>query len=277
MSETIDELGGAPSKTYADGRLLLAIEDGVAVLTFNNPTRMNALAVEIAEGMVEALGALAADDAVKVVVLTGAGGRSFISGADISQFSKTRTTGDLALEAGKANWRRQEALINFPKPTIAAIRGYCIGAGVMTAANADIRLATEDSVFAVPAARLGLSYGFNGLERLVTLVGPARAKLIMFTGDRLKADEAYAIGLIDRVVPRDAFKAEALGLARRIASNAPLSVKASKLTIAQTQLPPEARDVEMMRALDLACGSSEDFREGRTAFMEKRPPVFRGR
>lgn len=277
MTETVQELGGPAQKAFAGGRLLLSVQDGVAVLTFNNPERRNALAVEIADAMVAALAELREDDDAKVVVLTGAGGKAFLSGADISQFTRTRSDGDAALTAAQANWRRQKALIDFPKPTIAAIRGFCMGAGVMTAANADLRIASRDSVFAIPAARLGVSYGFNGIERLVSLIGPSQTRMLLYTGDRITADEALSIGLIDRVVERDAFLDAAMGLARRIAGNAPLSIRASKAAIAQTQRPTDQRDLDALLALDRLCGDSEDFREGRTAFMEKRQPVFRGR
>jgi enoyl-CoA hydratase/carnithine racemase len=157
------------------------------------------------------------------------------------------------------------------------IRGFCIGGGLLTALQADIRIASQDSQFAVPAARLGLGYGFPGVESLVTLVGPAWAAEILFSGRRLTADEALRIGLVNRVVSGDELRPAVMKLATTIAQNAPLTVTASKVAIAQTRLPPDRRDMRRVGEMIEACFRSDDYREGQAAFAEKRPARFTGR
>ncbi len=154
-----------------------------AILTFNNPERLNAISVEIAAGLAEALTAMKDDPAVRVLILTGAGEKAFISGGDISQFDKTRPNAEVAAKSAEKFRERQALLANFPKPTISAIRGYCLGGGLGVALNTDMRIAAHGSRFGIPAARLGIAYGFDGLQRLMSLVGPSRARLILFTGN----------------------------------------------------------------------------------------------
>lgn len=264
-------------KVYAGGQLLVSISEGIGIVTFNNPARLNAISIEMAEGLAEAFTEMRDDASVKVVVLTGAGEKAFISGGDISQFDKTRPNAEVARRSAQRFRERQDMIANFPKPTIAAIRGYCLGGGLGTALNADIRIASRDSKFGIPAARLGIAYGFDGLTKLVSLVGPSRARLILYTGARFGAEEAYDFGLIDRLVEPDQLWAEVLGLARQMARNAPLAIAAAKLTISQVIKDPQDRDMAAIAEIGRVCMDSEDFKEGRRAFMEKREPRFQGR
>src|SRR6202008_1443709 len=172
----------------------------------------------------------------------------------------------------------QRALLgNFPKPTISCIRGFCLGGGMQIAMLTDMRFAAVDSQFGIPAAKLGIAYGFEGLRHLVSLVGPSWARLILYTGKRIDSTEALRIGLVDRVMADDKMWSETLDVARTISGNAPLAVKAAKITIAQVLKDKDERDMAAIKAISTACMDSEDFREGRRAFMEKRKPEFKGR
>nr|WP_152539958.1 enoyl-CoA hydratase [Afipia sp. P52-10] len=262
---------------YAGGQLLLTAGSGVGILTFNNPDKLNAISVEIAEGLADALTALRDDPAVRVVILTGAGDRAFISGGDISQFDKTRPNAEVAARSAERFRQRQGLLANFPKPTISAIRGYCLGGGLGTALNTDIRIAAHGSTFGIPAARLGIAYGFDGLSKLVSLVGPSRARLVLYTGIRFSAEEALQFGLIDRLVAPDALWSTTLQIARQISENAPLAIAAAKITIREILRDHDKRDLQAIKEIGTQCMDSEDFREGRRAFMEKRTPKFTGR
>jgi enoyl-CoA hydratase/carnithine racemase len=270
-------LSNATSKQYADGKLLQSVGDGMAILTINNPEKLNAISVEVAAGLGEALAVLRDDPAIRVLILTGAGEKAFISGGDISQFDKTRPNAAVAAKSAEKFRERQALLANFPKPTISMIRGYCLGGGLGTALNTDIRIAAHGSKFGIPAARLGIAYGFDGLSRLVALVGPSRARLILYTGMRFSAEEALSFGLIDRLVAPDELWPETLAIAKQISQNAPLSIAASRITIGEILKDHNKRDMQAIADIATQCMDSEDFREGRRAFMEKRTPRFVGR
>jgi enoyl-CoA hydratase len=262
---------------YADGKILKAITEGVGVVTFNNPDKRNAMSLEMWEGLGQALTALRDDPDVRVVVLVGAGDKAFVSGADISQFEKTRHNAAASEEYSKKSDAQRALLANYPKPTIACIRGFCLGGGMQVAMLTDIRIAAEDSQFGIPAAKLGIAYGYDGLRNLVSLVGPSWARLIMYTGMRIPSAEALRIGLVDRVLPNDELWEATMEIARTISGNAPLAIKAAKITIAQVLKDPAARDMAAIKQIGLECMDSEDFREGRRAFMEKRKPKFQGK
>lgn len=256
-----------PDQTFGEGRIGLHIADHVATLAIQIPQKMNALDTAATAGMVAALEA--ARDHARVLIMTGTGGRAFISGADIGGFDGEERHGDSFMD-------RQRMLRDYPLPTIAAIRGYCIGGGLMTALNCDIRLASSDASFGIPAARLGIAYGIEGVASLVAAVGPARARRILYVGDRVDAQTALAWGLVEHVYTTEMLWTETLQMAKRIAENAPLSVSATKATVAAVLADPDQRDMDAIAALSLQCQTSADFREGRDAFHQKRAPQFRG-
>jgi enoyl-CoA hydratase len=264
-------------KSHAEGKILQAIRDGVGVITFNNPEKRNAMSLEMWEGLGHALIELRDDPDVRVVILVGAGGKAFVSGADISQFEKTRHNAEASEEYSRRSAAQRALLADYPKPTIACIRGFCLGGGMQVAMLADIRLASDNSQFGIPAARLGIAYGYDGLRHLVSLVGPSWARLIMYTGMRIDAAEALRIGLVDRVIPDGELWGATMEIATTISGNAPLAIEAAKLTIAQVLKDPDQRDMDAIKQIGIACMDSEDFREGRRAFMEKRRPKFSGR
>jgi enoyl-CoA hydratase/carnithine racemase len=264
-------------KSYADGKILKSITDGVGVVTFNNPAKRNAMSLDMWEGLGQALTELRDDDTVRVVVLVGAGDKAFVSGADISQFEKVRHNAAASEEYAKKSEAQRALLANYPKPTISCIRGFCLGGGMQVAMLTDIRIAAEDSQFGIPAAKLGIAYGYDGLRNLVSLVGPSWARLIMYTGMRIASAEALRIGLVDRVVPTNELWGAAMEIATTISGNAPLAIKAAKITIAQVLKDPADRDMKAVKQVGTDCMDSEDFREGRQAFMEKRKPQFKGK
>src|SRR6202000_2540175 len=264
-------------KSHAAGKILKSITDGVGVVTFNNPEKRNAMSLDMWEGLGAALTELRDDDTVRVVVLVGAGDKAFVSGADISQVEKPGHNAAASEEYSRKSEAQRALLANYPKPTISCIRGFCLGGGMQVAMLTDIRLAARDSQFGIPAAKLGIAYGYDGLRNLVSLVGPSWARLLMYTGMRIDSKEALRIGLIDRVIPTDELLGETMELATTIATNAPLAVKAAKITIAQVLKDPADRDMDAIKQIGTDCMNSEDFREGRRAFMEKRTPNFQGK
>lgn len=267
----------ASPTAFAEGKILLTVGDGVGIVTFNNPEKRNAMSLQMWEGLGHALVALRDDAAVRVVVLTGAGDKAFVSGADISQFEQSRHNAEASEAYAQRSATQRALLADFPKPTIACIRGFCLGGGLQIAMLADMRLAATDSQFGIPAARLGIAYGHDGLRNLVSLVGPSQARLLLYTGQRIDATEALRIGLIDRMMNVDELLPATLDIARTIAGNAPLAVRAAKITIAEVLKDESRRDMAAIKRIGDACMDSEDFREGRRAFMEKRKPVFKGR
>jgi enoyl-CoA hydratase/carnithine racemase len=264
-------------QSYADGKITKEITDAVGVVTFNNPDKRNAMSLDMWEGLGLALTELRDDDNVRVVILHGAGDKAFVSGADISQFEKTRHNAAASEEYSKKSAAQRALLADYPKPTISCIRGYCLGGGMQVAMLTDIRIAAQDSTFGIPAAKLGIAYGYDGLRHLVSLVGPSWARLIMYTGMKIDSAEALRIGLVDRVMPNEELWGATMEIARTISGNAPLAIQAAKITIAQVLKDPADRDMDAIKKIGMACMDSEDFREGRRAFMEKRKPQFKGK
>ena len=257
-------------------KMLSRKEGGVGYLIFNNPERRNAVSLEMWEAASGYLEDFRNDKAIRVVVVTGAGGKAFISGADISKFEKERSTQEGVDRYNAAVDQANNAFYNFPKPTIAMVRGYCIGGGVGLALCCDMRICTEDSKFAVPAAKLGLGYRYDGLKKLVDLVGPSFAKEIFFTARQFTAAEAQMMGLVNRVVPDGELETYVKNYAEMIAGNAPLTVDSVKFIVAQAVLDESKRDLKKCDEMVQACFASKDYTEGRKAFMEKRKPQFTG-
>jgi enoyl-CoA hydratase len=258
-------------------KLLVEVEEGVALVTFNNPEKRNALSAEIRAALPPTLRALQADQHVRVVVLTGAGDKAFVSGADISEFAEQRTSPEARAAYDRGAGESARAWSELDKPIIAMIRGFCMGGGLLTALQADIRVSSETGQFGVPAARLGLGYGAGGVEALVALVGPSWAAEILFSARRLSAAEALHIGLVNRVVAGDDLERQVMELAHVISENAPLTVAACKVAIREAMRPPEHRDRQRVAEMVEACFRSQDYREGQAAFLEKRAPRFLGR
>jgi len=257
---------------------LLARKDGaMGWIVFNQPQKHNAVSYEMWQALPVVLDQFARDEEVRVVILKGEGEKAFISGADISQFGEKRSTMEAVLEYNAASDRASKALQEFPKPTLAMIRGYCIGGGVAVAVGCDLRLAADDTRYAIPAGKLGLGYRFAGVRRLMDLVGPSFAAEIFYTARQFNAAEALQMGLVNRVVPVAELERHTLEYANTIAGNAPLTLASIKRSIIEWHKDPDKRDLGLAQKLVDECYQSEDYKEGRTAFMEKRKPVFKGR
>jgi len=257
-------------------KMLSRKEGHVGYMIFNNPARRNAVSLDMWETVGRIMEDFAADDAIRVVVLTGAGGKAFVSGADISRFEKDRSDENAQARYNAIVGKANEAIYAFPKPTIAMIRGYCLGGGLGLAVCCDLRIASEDSRFGIPAAKLGVGYGFTGIKRLADLVGPSFTKEIFFTARQFDAAEALAMGLINRAVPADQLEAYVKDYADTISNNAPLTVNSVKFIANQTAVDPDKRELARCADLVKGCFASKDFIEGRRAFMEKRKPAFTG-
>lgn len=249
----------------------------VGTMVFNNPARHNAVSLAMWEAMSRILADFEADDDIRVVVLTGAGTKAFVSGADISKFEDERASKEAVARYNATTARSIADLANHPKPTLAMIRGYCIGGGLGIALSCDIRIASANARFALPAAKLGLGYDYPGLKHFVEIVGPSFAKEIFFTARQFDAEEARAMGLVNRVVPEGELESVVKSYSEMIAANAPLTLKAAKFTIGEALKEESQRNLARCGELVQQCFESRDYEEGRRAFMEKRKPVFRGR
>jgi len=256
-------------------RILARKEGAVGWLTFNNPERRNAVSVDMWEAIPRVLGAYQADPEIRAVVLTGAGDKAFVSGADISQFDKQRSSQEAVQHYEEIAEGAQRAILTCDKPVIARIRGFCIGGGLNIANCCDLRIASDDSRFAIPAAKMGLGYRGSSMKMLVDAVGPAFAREIMLTARQFTAAEAKDMGLLHKVTTVDGLDAAVREYCDMIAANAPLTMRASKRII--REVSRATYDEAMCKALVKECMESEDYKEGRKAFMEKRKPAFKGR
>ncbi len=257
-------------------KVLARKDRGVGHLIFNNPERHNALSLDMWDAAGVILEDFVSDDAVRVIVLSGAGGKAFVSGADISRFDDERAN-VAAIDAYNAVVdRTTTTLSESPKPTIAQIEGFCLGGGVAIAICCDLRICSDNSRFAVPAAKLGLGYVYPGLKTLVDLIGPAFSKEIFFTARQFTAEEARIMGLVNRVLPASDLETFVSDYAGMIAANAPLTIRAAKFAIGQAIKDESERDLARCDELVRACFVSNDYVEGRRAFMEKRKPAFTG-
>jgi enoyl-CoA hydratase len=246
-------------------------------IRFNNPARHNALSVDMWEAVPPLLELAETDDRVRLVVFSGAGEKAFVSGADISQFEDLRSAREAVTRYEHMAENALMSIYNFSKPTLACIRGFCIGGGVNVAISCDLRIAASDSVFSIPAARLGLGYRYSAMKNLVDLIGPGAAKDLFFTARKIDAAEAKSLGLVSRVCEPDALPALLAEYTAALAANAPLTVQAGKAITAEILKPSPELNMPLCQRLIRGCFDSADYAEGRKAFMEKRKPVFLGK
>jgi enoyl-CoA hydratase/carnithine racemase len=257
-------------------KMLSRKEGHVGYVIFNNPERRNAVSLEMWEATVRILDDFGNDNDIRVVVLTGAGDKAFVSGADISRFESERANEEAVARYNQTVERANAAIYEYPKPTIAMIRGYCIGGGVGLALCCDLRICSDDSRFAVPAAKLGLGYSYHGLKKLVDVVGISFAKEIFYTARQFDAEEARTMGLVNRVVKAAELEAYMKKYADMIGENAPMTIATTKFTVGEVVKDESKRDLAKCAAMVKKCFESNDYTEGRSAFMEKRKPIFTG-
>ncbi len=266
----------APYAT-STARLKVWADGGVLHVRFNNPARRNALSLEIWEAIPPVLERAAQDPAVRLVVFGGEGEKAFASGDDVSQFEDQRAAHEAITRYERIAEAALHAIHGFPKPTLACIRGYCIGGGLNVAVACDLRIASMDSSFSVPATRLGVGYLLSATQNLTDLVGPGNAKDILYTARRIDAAEALRLGLVNRVTDPALLPALLDEYVKSITAGAPLTIHAGKRVIQEILKPGPDVDLELCRKLILDCFESEDYAEGRRAFMEKRKPLFEGK
>jgi enoyl-CoA hydratase/carnithine racemase len=257
-------------------KMLARKEGRVGYLIFNNPERHNAVSLAMWDAAAEILDDFASDNGIGVVVLTGSGGKAFVSGADISKFEDERATMEAVARYNTAVEKIYAGIYEFPKPTIAMIRGYCIGGGLGLAVSCDIRIASDNARFSLPAAKLGLGYDLPGIERFVDTLGPSFTKDIFFSARQFDAAEAREIGFLNRVLPEGEVEAFVDNYAATIAANAPLTVNSVKFIVGEALKDESKRDRARCSEMVKQCFGSRDYVEGRRAFMEKRKPAFTG-
>jgi enoyl-CoA hydratase/carnithine racemase len=261
--------------------ILQHTDGAIATITVSNPSKHNAITPEMWQALGEAFSAAERDPSVQVIELTGEGEQAFVSGADIGRFGERAATERAATERAATLSAPSNAPYLLPlacsKPTVATIRGFCMGGGLGLAAACDIRLCADNAVFRMPAARLGIGYSFEGLGRVIDLIGPANASDIFLSARRFNAAEALRLGFVQQVLPLAEFAAASRAYLTQMAENAPLSLLAMKRSTRAWLQPAAERDMAAVKAAIAACMQSDDHREGKAAFMEKRTPNFQGR
>ncbi|WNJ98806.1 enoyl-CoA hydratase [Thalassospiraceae bacterium LMO-JJ14] len=258
-------------------RLIVEKDGAIGRVKMDNQTRRNAMTLGMWQDLGKAIEDFAADDNIRVVIVSGEGGKAFCAGADISEFEKNRSSEESVKIYNEAVERSSDLLRTIDKPTIAAIEGFCVGGGVGIATCCDMRIATDDSIIAIPAAKLGLGYRVDGLKPLVDIIGPSYSMELFYTARKFTADEAERMNYFNRVIPRGEFDAYIADYAATIAGNAPLTIKAVKVVVKECLKDDSDRDHALCASIVDDCFKSEDYIEGRRAFMEKRKAEFKGR
>ena len=258
-------------------RLIVEKDGPIGRVKMDNQTRRNAMTLGMWQDLGKAIEDFAADDNIRVIIVSGEGGKAFCAGADISEFEKNRASEDGVKIYNEAVELSSDLLRTVNKPTIAKIEGFCVGGGAGIATCCDLRICTDDAIFAIPAARLGLGYRVDGLKPLVDLIGPSYAMELFYTARKFTADEAERMNYINRVIPRAEFEAYVEDYAQTIAANAPLTIKAVKVVVKECLKDDADRDHALCASIVDDCFNSEDYIEGRRAFMEKRTAQFKGK
>jgi len=261
----------------AGGQIRTEVDGTIGWLTIDNPKKRNSISLAMWAALPEAVAALDKHDQVRVIVLRGAGGKSFVAGADISEFEETRATAEKARAYEQINVAAFKAVKQSSKPTLAMIHGHCLGGGLGLALACDLRLADTSAVFGIPAARLGIAYPLEAMSDILEAVSASSAKRLLFTADRLGPDEALRIGLIDEVCEDSALPGRIAELAAKLSQNAPLTLRAAKKAITAILSGQSGPEMSAASAAADLCFDSEDFKEGRDAFLEKRQPGFLGK
>jgi enoyl-CoA hydratase/carnithine racemase len=258
-------------------RLIVEKQGPIGWIVFNNPERRNALSIDMWEAIPKALDRFEADAEIRAIVLTGAGEKAFVSGADISQFDQARADSAGVQRYEEIAEGAQLRLQQCDRPVLAMIRGYCLGGGLNIALASDLRVAADDARLGIPAARIGLGYRASSTKNLVDTIGPANAREVLLTGRQFTADEALAMGLVNRVVPAAALQDAVLEYCGLFADNAPLTMRTAKRIIREVLKSHAGFDAAACRAYVQECFESADYAEGRRAFKEKRRPIFSGK
>lgn len=266
------------TETATTEKLLLQKDGPIGWITFNQPEKRNAVSQEMWQAMPEYVADLSSDPAIRVVILRGAGEAAFVAGADISQFKDRRRNAADEEEYRRISGAGSESLARLGKPLVAMIHGFCIGGGVSIAITCDLRLAADDARFGIPAARLGLGYHYKGMEKLMSLIGPAYTKELFFTARTdFSAQDALRMGLVNQVVPKADLERFTRDYALTMSRNAPLTLRSAKASVEQLLRPEDRRDYALLDKLIKDCFDSQDYQEGVKAFSEKRRPQFQGR
>ncbi len=266
------------TETATTEKLLLQKDGPIGWITFNQPEKRNAVSQEMWQAMPEYVADLSSDPAIRVVILRGAGEAAFVAGADISQFKDRRRNAADEEEYRRISGTGSESLARLGKPLVAMIHGFCIGGGVSIAITCDLRIAADDARFGIPAARLGLGYHYKGMEKLMSLIGPAYTKELFFTARTdFTAQDALRMGLVNQVVPKADLERFTRDYALTMSRNAPLTLRSAKASVEQLLRPEDRRDYALLDKLIKDCFDSQDYQEGVQAFSEKRRPQFQGR